>query len=571
MITPDQLRKHSKKLVLDPTTTQFLTHAEYEWPAASARWAAHTVEKLLAACPPPTTLEPVEAGEYFTVLRRTLEKDLHALAQSYPAVQWLWYLRRLPDLFEGELPTTGPYDRGLMELIATTSNKPCRALPHSDGQIAFPITDGVVRRVLRLAKTTIVLSDIHSRLRRASKGMAFESRPGLPLPIGVPTPHLEEAIALYDQRVAVFGAGLLGAGTQVLSEEHHKDDPLPVIAVAPLSAWQGLPSWQGTPADGTPVVVWGRFAPRGLSLGQLRDLLALSNPHAAWWQPQLPALVALLQALSLYLLRHTTHGWLSLTRYGYVTLGRDLLTSYLAHVLPMLRSELDTWFPDHHLTDPDSVLTLLDALPVTTWPLTPSPVLHHAGPDIVVDLDAATRHLLALCTIAPEGQGPLVNIRAEHFEQTVQGLIDRSPWKPSPLAPSRGLKPRPHGQNVLTDFDAVGEDGETLLLVSCKSRPYTGLYDAGDFRTVRNSVSLIEQSVAKWQQVTRTLTEQPQGTNYDLTRYRRILGVVCLPHTPYTPLGDATQIIDTHPNGQTLRKACDYNELAAWLNAAAAD
>lgn len=71
------------------------------------------------ACPPPTTIELVEAGEYFTLLRQTLEQDLRALAQSYPAVQWLWYLRRLPDLFEAELPTTGPYDRSLMELMAT--------------------------------------------------------------------------------------------------------------------------------------------------------------------------------------------------------------------------------------------------------------------------------------------------------------------------------------------------------------------------------------------------------------------------------------------------------------------
>ncbi|QKW48237.1 hypothetical protein [Streptomyces buecherae] len=46
---------------------------------------------------------------------------------------------------------------------------------------------------------------------------------------------------------------------------------------------------------------------------------------------------------------------------------------------------------------------------------------------------------------------------------------------------------------------------------------------------------------------------------------------MCLPHTPYTPLGDATQIIDTRPGGQTLRRACGYNELAAWLNAPAAD
>jgi hypothetical protein len=52
---------------------------------------------------------------------------LRALPQSYPAVQWLWCLRRLPDLFEGELPTAGLYDRGLMVLMTTTSTEPLAA------------------------------------------------------------------------------------------------------------------------------------------------------------------------------------------------------------------------------------------------------------------------------------------------------------------------------------------------------------------------------------------------------------------------------------------------------------
>jgi hypothetical protein len=31
--------------------------------------------------------------------------------------------------------------------------------------------------------------------------------------------------------------------------------------------------------------------------------------------------------------------------------------------------------------------------------------------------------------------------------------------------PGHGLKPRSHGQNIFTDFDAISEDGHTLLLV----------------------------------------------------------------------------------------------------------
>ncbi|MFC8678038.1 hypothetical protein ACFUEN_35780 [Streptomyces griseorubiginosus] len=246
------LHKHSASLALDPTAMDFMARAESEWPAAAARWGAHTLDKLLAACPSPaTTLEPAAAGEYLTFLRQTLEQDLYVLARPYPSVQWLWYLRRLPDLFEDELSTTDPYDRALMELVATTgATKPCPALPLSQGQIAFPITDGVVRRVLRLARTTILLSDIHSRLRRAGKGISFQVPSGPHLPRSMPNPLLEQAIVLYDQRVANFGTGVLAPGTQILSEDHRDGDPLQAIAVASLPAWQGVPSWQGTPHGG---------------------------------------------------------------------------------------------------------------------------------------------------------------------------------------------------------------------------------------------------------------------------------------------------------------------------------
>ncbi|MFF3312748.1 hypothetical protein [Streptomyces sp. NPDC002952] len=70
---------------------------------------------------------------------------------------------------------------------------------------------------------------------------------------------------------------------------------------------------------------------------------------------------------------------------------------------------------------------------------------------MVVGLEAVTRHLLTLCTTAPEGQGPLVNIRADHFEKSVQKLINDWPWKPPPHAAAEGLEPSPHGRNHLTD------------------------------------------------------------------------------------------------------------------------
>ncbi|MGE7389358.1 hypothetical protein ACQKM2_28185 [Streptomyces sp. NPDC004126] len=498
-------------------------------------------------------------------MRQTTEAEIRTMVQSYPSVQWLWYLRRLPDLFDGALSTTGPYDRGLMDLVAAASAKACTQLPITGGEINFPVTDGVVRRVLRLCAMAVTLSDIHSRLRRAGKGIAFAPQ-GEGFPADVPNASVRAAIDLYDRRVCAHPTGLTSPGTIMLTPDYRDGDPLPIVLVSPLPAWDMLPTWQGPLSGGTPMTTRGRFTPHVISLREVRAVLGLTPTRTTpWWEPELPALIALLQALSMYLTYDTAGGWLSLVRYGYVVLRWEILRELLDRALPWLKAELDSWFPPSAFADAQQILERLDGLPVSLWPQEPGPIFHRAGPDVLVDFDAASRHLFRQCTVAPINDTPVSKIRADHFEETVQQLIDRSPWKPSQTAPVRNFKPRPLGSGVLTDFDAVGELGDTLLIVSCKSRPYTAQYDAGDYKAVRNAATLVEGAVAKWSEVVATLTEQPVGANYDFSRYRRILGVVCIPHTPYTVLGAATEVLDINAGGNVLRAANSYEELAAWI------
>ncbi|MFE7509884.1 hypothetical protein ACFU8I_01405 [Streptomyces sp. NPDC057540] len=560
-------KDHSARLAVDDLALQFAGLAEREWPQTGTTWRQRSIQDALAAhSRAAQELDPKAAGEYFTALRRTTEAAICDMVQSYPSVQWLWYLRRLPDLFDGALPTTGPYDRQLMDLMAAASTKTCAQLPIVEGQISFPVTEGVVRRVLRLCAMAVTLSDIHSRLRRAGKGIAFMPQPE-GLPVDVPNEPVRAAIDLYDQRVCAHPTGLTSPGTLMLPSDHRDEDPLPIFLVSARPVWDMLPTWQGALDRGTPMTTLGRFAPHISSLREVRTVLAQTPMRTSpWWEPELPALIALLQALSNYLAHDTAGGWLSLVRYGYITLRWKILSDLLNRTLPLLRTELDTWFPPSTLVDAQQVLERLDSLPLSLWPQEPGPIFHRAGPDVLVDFDAASRHLLRLCTVAPANDTPVSKIRADHFEDTVQQLIDRSPWKPSQAAPARSFKPRPVGREVLTDFDAVGEEGDTLLIVSCKSRPYTARYDAGDHKTVRNAATLVEGAVTKWAEVVAALTEQPVGANYDFSRYRRILGVVCIPHTPYTVLGPATEVVDTNAAGQILRAANSYEELAAWLS-----
>jgi hypothetical protein len=56
------------------------------------------------------------------------------------------------------------------------------------------------------------------------------------------------------------------------------------------------------------------------------------------------------------------------------------------------------------------------------------------------------------------------------------------------------------------------------------------------------------------------LASAPAGANYDLSRYRSILGVVCTPTVPYLPIGSATAFVT-----EGLRAASSYTELVNWL------
>ncbi|MEU1388512.1 MULTISPECIES: hypothetical protein [unclassified Nonomuraea] len=563
------LKAHRARLALDNQALEFAALVEREWPRTGTIWRQSSIRAALAAHPPvEQEMNPQTAGKYLTALRRTTEDAICDLTQSYPPVQWLWYLRRLPDLFGGNLSTTGPYDRALMDLMAATSNKICPQLPLQAGQISFPVTDGIVRRVLRLSAMTITLSDIHSRLRRANKGIAFRPQPE-GLPADVANAPIHNAIKLYDQRVCVHPTGLTGPGTRMLSPDWRDGDPAPILLVNSLPAWDMLSTWHGALDQGTPMTTRGRFAPYFVSLRDVRTVLAQTSVYSPrWWEPELPALFVLLQALSHYLTYHTSAGWLSLVRYGYVSLRRDILEELLSRTLPAIQRELTAWLPLDSLTQPQHILGRLDRMPLRLWPQEPGPVVHWAGPDVLIDFEAASRHLHRLCTVAGVTHDPRVaKVRADHFEQTVQHLIDQTPWKPSQSAPIRGFKPRPRGTQVLTDFDAVGERGDTLLIVSCKSHPYTASYDAGDHKTVRNAATLVENAVTKWAEVVATLTRCPVGANYDFSRYRTILGTVCLPHSPYTALGPATEVIDRNAQGLPLRAATSYEELATWLGA----
>ena len=166
-------------------------------------------------------------------------------------------------------------------------------------------------------------------------------------------------------------------------------------------------------------------------------------------------------------------------------------------------------------------------------------------------------------TISSSGGGSLVNARALHFEHYVQKRIDQTSWAPGP--PPRELWQRTlriNGRQI-KDIDALAVSGSIVLLVSCKSIPYTPEYERGDYGAVRNVRTHIEQSDVEWQERVNSLRQEPVGDNYNLEGCE-IYGVVCTPFAVFAHR-QQTRVILGSANS-ILRAVCSESELENFLN-----
>lgn len=204
------------------------------------------------------------------------------------------------------------------------------------------------------------------------------------------------------------------------------------------------------------------------------------------------------------------------------------------------------------------------AIRARPWPLARGPILRVAGAQTAIDINAATYRIDELMTIPGTGGGALVNVRGLQFEQHVQEMIDQTAWAPtSSLRELRGRTLR-HNKRSITDVDALAVSGSTVLLVSCKSVPYTHDYDRGDYAAVRNVRTYIERADIEWQQRVERLRHEPNGDNYNFENYE-IYGVVCTPFVVFVHRPQTRVIIQR--TGRLLRATCGIGELIGFLMA----
>lgn len=487
-----------------------------------------------------------------------LNERIRRVARRRSSLHWLWMLRRLPSsAFEGELATTLGYDQTLAEAATGMAPEADDVTFGPDLVASFPLDGVTLSDLAEVCSLVRFVSDLHKAYRWAAKGATLHFDP-CARPAEVADAALRSSVELYDQRVVASSRPMSRQGSEVVQASDVVGQPGTLLRVVPTlpSEMRFSPELLGKlPLDRPELNRVGARATVRFTLQRVAVPRLLSlNPALS--QKEL-AVILLLHTAALYVHRHRA-GLFSVMTRGYLLLETTMLRDMMSKYMAIGGDELNARLVQVGMLNVDQLWEMLRRVRGTMWPLVPGPVIRECGRWTCLDLASATKHLDVL--EADDAFGEIANARADHFEHAVQAVIDTSSWKPSDgLKALRGRPLRLIGSTI-TDLDAVGARGSTLLAVSCKSTVYRRTYDQGDHSTVRNVASLVQKAVAEWSQRMGTLEAAPVGDNYDLSQYSEILRVICLPMVPWVPLGAATAEVAVG-----LRAACSYSEFASWL------
>ncbi len=512
-----------------------------------------------------TELDPISAGLYLTRIREALEEQAHELVQVYPAVQWLWYTRRIStDFFAGYLITTQYADHKVMETLSGLSTNATENQPEVKGRSIYPCETSDLIPVAQLAAISVALSRCHSWIRRAGKGTDFVVVDG-DLPEPVVDEPLEQAIDIFDQRLADDLQWQWHPSMEVNPVAPDRRDPPSVLMTVSrvLGPWIDVPGWQGQLRHGHMVRVLGQFNLNWITLNGLAESMSAAGASSIdWWRPHTPSLATLLYTLWYDATFISESLGSSLPKVGYLRRRRDYAIHTIDQLMPIIRDGLEACFPGQVPEDGHQVLQVLEGLGPDLWPIETGPVVRSLGEDVVLDVWAASSRLLDDIRIPAQTGGEVVNAPARRFEEVVQERIDQSPWRPADSA--RALRRHLRlGGAWLTDIDAVAERNGVLLLVSCKNIPFTREYDAGDYKTVRNAATTIDKACRLWEGIVATLKGSPVGDNYDVSQFIDVKGVVVTPQVLYSR-SDLT-FAETSIGQMRLRGAVSLGELTRAL------
>lgn len=533
---------------------------------------------------------------FFTECIAALESAFAADLNSYSTMRWMYYLRRLPHrVFEGELASTAPNARALIEVYANRSGKAEPATYGSRGFI-FPVNESTLRHIARFIAFITIIYDLQVGFRLASKGYDYafpatssrtprnESvrRPLTHKPMASPAPTVlplrvenalvASAVQIYDQRhdryrrtflgAVMSQAGLAHDGSATAEDTRELDVSCAYwgllseeVTISPQAFLEGHAHAVHYGDDGK---VMARFCPSPLDLGRTFEL----------YRSAAMAEVGLDIHSSLCLIVLMLGGrWLQRSRYsvlramelGYFITKLEDWSAFGEKEYEGVCSEIRAALPQ--FAAPEDFSAFRDSCATfrgEVWPTAHGAPAKATNDYMCIDMWAASMGFLAWFQF-PKLQGDVANTRAAKFEDVVQDAIDRTRWGHSQHRTMRQRTLRVRGQS-LTDIDAIGSYEDALLVVSCKSIPYTREYDQGTHKAIRNAASTVDRGVEVWSDFVNQLTASPTGDNFDFSKYKRIIGVLCTPFAVYT--SDAKALSMTAGD---LRWASSLDELVSFL------
>jgi hypothetical protein len=497
------------------------------------------------------------ASDYLALLIEGISQELIAQVQAWGPVRWLWYLRRTPpEALQGAHASTGPYDLALAESISWYSRG--RDASVSERTVAFRVDDSAFRHLCRYLTSVKALADLHSQYRRAGKGAPLDLKP--PLPICEKDPALEEFIQIYDRRTndaqinVLAGLGLASAEAIGIRNGPDPGGPLTiylVFACSPFLAPVPIPQLGGGVSESS-VVTRHMFKTMEVN-GLLPKFASSGNTQRV--EP-------LITLLMLFVLLAATIPWVVAwtLQFGYFFAPKVVIQRTFDEWLPLIADRLSSVQPEVHWSRTYAEwLSAIQAIQPGFWPLASGGVLREFGDSWLVDLTTATNALVRTLTL--DRTATLIgNARASAFELAIQRMLQSSPWAPGEeLATLRGRTLR-RGGTAITDVDAFGAKGDTLLLISCKSLIYDLEYDRGTHQVIRNAQSTVDDAVAEWTEFVRGIRAEPLGDNFDFRSYLVILGIVCTPFVVYSCNRATVECVK-----EGLRACCSAEELQTWI------
>jgi hypothetical protein len=422
----------------------------------------------------------------------------------------------------------------------------------------YPLHETVLKRVLRFSQEVVYLSNFSVLLSQAAMGASFRFGKSA-LPMAILSPETDEAIWLYDWRAHTFDLKLLARlGTQMHTEPS-KGSQEKLFAIVPRrkqTEWVQNPE---TPAGRQETSkILSNYRVQFYGFEKLSRFLKDQRLTASICTEEAPALLLALRMAGIMCAAvPLIHG--SLLAQGYVAMSRRDLLEAFSVLYEDARNSVSSTIPGIELPgNPEALLGKLAKMRGSLWPARPGPVVRSCGDLVAIDFGCATTRL-DFAFGFPKVTGLQANVRGQHFELSVQSVVDSSPWFNPELRSLRGRTLRVAGKAV-TDIDAVGAKGDRLLLISCKSILY-GEFDLADYKVLRNTASLLDKAVASWATICRFLRENLVGDNYDFSSFTEVIGLVCTPVVLYTPLGAATdKVVDG------LYAAVSISELRVWLD-----